>query len=97
MNNAGILRDRMLASMTVHLKGTFCPTRHAAEHWRNRAKRGEASSGRAINTTSPSGLFGVSGRTNYVAAKAGIGRVGLADVLGLGSACAVQVLESHAA
>lgn len=81
VNNAGILRDRMLISMSeaewdaviaVHLKGTFCPTRHAAEYWRNRAKNGDANDARVINTTSPSGLFGSPGQTNYGAAKAGI-------------------------
>ena len=81
VNNAGILRDRMLTSMSeaewdaviaVHLKGTFCSTRHAAQYWRDRAKRGEANDARVINTTSPSGLFGVPGQTNYGAAKAGI-------------------------
>ncbi|MEB3070662.1 SDR family oxidoreductase [[Mycobacterium] vasticus] len=81
VNNAGILRDRMLTSMSeaewdaviaVHLKGTFCPTRHAAEYWRNRVKDGGTNDARVINTTSPSGLFGSPGQTNYGAAKAGI-------------------------
>lgn len=81
VNNAGILRDRMLTSMSeaewdaviaVHLKGTFGPTRHAAEFWRNRAKAGATNDARVINTTSPSGLFGSPGQTNYGAAKAGI-------------------------
>ncbi|MGW9267473.1 SDR family oxidoreductase [Gordonia terrae] len=81
VNNAGILRDRMLTSMSesewdaviaVHLKGTFGPTRHAAEYWRNRAKTGDTNDARVINTTSPSGLFGSPGQTNYGAAKSGI-------------------------
>jgi NAD(P)-dependent dehydrogenase (short-subunit alcohol dehydrogenase family) len=81
VNNAGILRDRMLTNMTeaewdavitVHLKGTFCPTRHAAAHWRELAKAGEPVSGRVINTTSASGVFGNPGQANYGAAKAGI-------------------------
>lgn len=81
VNNAGILRDRMLTSMSeaewdaviaVHLKGTFCPTRHAAEYWRNRSKGGADNDARVINTTSPSGLFGAPGQTNYGSAKAGI-------------------------
>ena len=81
VNNAGILRDRMLTSMSegewdaviaVHLKGAFCPTRHAAEYWRRRAKDGLPNDARVINTTSPSGLFGSPGQTNYGAAKAGI-------------------------
>lgn len=81
VNNAGILRDRMLFNMSVeewdavihvHLRGTFCPTRHAAEYWRNRAKAGEENDARIINTTSVSGIFGNPGQTNYGAAKAGI-------------------------
>ena len=81
INNAGILRDRMLVNMTeaewdavvaVHLKGTFGPTRHAAQHWRERSKAGEEVDARVINTTSPSGIYGNVGQTNYGAAKAGI-------------------------
>jgi NAD(P)-dependent dehydrogenase (short-subunit alcohol dehydrogenase family) len=81
VNNAGITRDRMLVNMTedewdsviaVHLKGHFAPTRHAAAHWRERAKSGEDVRGRVINTSSPSGVFGNVGQTNYGAAKAGI-------------------------
>jgi NAD(P)-dependent dehydrogenase (short-subunit alcohol dehydrogenase family) len=81
VNNAGILRDRMLTNMSeaewdavisVHLKGTFAPTRHAVAYWRDRSKAGEQVDARVINTTSPSGLFGNVGQTNYGAAKAGI-------------------------
>jgi NAD(P)-dependent dehydrogenase (short-subunit alcohol dehydrogenase family) len=81
VNNAGILRDRMLANMTeqewdavieVHLKGTFGPAHHAAAHWRARAKAGEDNDARIINTTSVSGIYGNPGQTNYGAAKAGI-------------------------
>lgn len=81
VNNAGILRDRMVFSMeesdwdaviAVHLKGHFCPTRHAAAHWRARAKAGEDVDARIINTSSPSGIYGNVGQTNYGAAKAGI-------------------------
>jgi NAD(P)-dependent dehydrogenase (short-subunit alcohol dehydrogenase family) len=81
VNNAGITRDRMLVNMTedewdsvltVHLKGHFAPTRHAAAHWRERSKGGEEVRGRVINTSSPSGVFGNVGQTNYGAAKAGI-------------------------
>jgi NAD(P)-dependent dehydrogenase (short-subunit alcohol dehydrogenase family) len=81
INNAGILRDRMLANMTeaewdaviaVHLKGTFGPSRHAAAYWREQTKAGEAVDGRIINTSSPSGIYGNVGQTNYGAAKAGI-------------------------
>jgi len=81
INNAGILRDRMVFSITesdwdavmaVHLKGTFGPSHHAAVYWRNRAKAGEEVYGRIINTSSPSGIYGNIGQTNYGAAKAGI-------------------------
>jgi NAD(P)-dependent dehydrogenase (short-subunit alcohol dehydrogenase family) len=81
VNNAGILRDRMLTNMTeeewdlvikVHLKGTFCPARHAAAYWRDQSKSGEALDARLINTTSVSGLYGNVGQTNYGAAKQGI-------------------------
>src|SRR5438067_1361630 len=81
VNNAGILRDRMLVNMTadeweavvrVHLGGTFAPSRWAAAYWRERAKAGESNDARIINTTSGSGLYGNPGQTNYGAAKAGI-------------------------
>ena len=81
VNNAGILRDRMLTNMTeeewdavinVHLKGTFAPSRWAAAYWREQAKAGKPVDGRIINTTSVSGIYGNPGQTNYGAAKAGI-------------------------
>jgi NAD(P)-dependent dehydrogenase (short-subunit alcohol dehydrogenase family) len=81
VNNAGILRDKMIVSMEesdwdsvidVHLKGTFVTTRHAAAYWRGVAKDGGVTDGRVINTTSPSGLYGSVGQGNYGAAKAGI-------------------------
>jgi len=81
VNNAGILRDRVLVNMTeeewdaviaVHLKGTFAPARWAAAYWREQSKAGNPVSGRIINTTSVSGIYGNPGQTNYGAAKAGI-------------------------
>ncbi|GAA3642240.1 SDR family oxidoreductase [Nonomuraea antimicrobica] len=81
VNNAGILRDRMLVNMTadewdavirVHLRGTFAPLRHAAAYWRARAKAGEPVDARIVNTTSSSGIYGNPGQGNYGAAKAGI-------------------------
>jgi NAD(P)-dependent dehydrogenase (short-subunit alcohol dehydrogenase family) len=81
VNNAGIVRDSILHSMSeeawdavirVHMKGTFAPMRHAAAHWRTRAKSGENVCGRIINTTSGAGLSGNVGQSNYAAAKAGI-------------------------
>jgi NAD(P)-dependent dehydrogenase (short-subunit alcohol dehydrogenase family) len=81
VNNAGILRDRMVFNMSieewdsvikVHLRGHFLVTRAATAHWRERSKAGEQVSGRIINTTSTSGLLGIAGQSNYGAAKAGI-------------------------
>jgi NAD(P)-dependent dehydrogenase (short-subunit alcohol dehydrogenase family) len=81
VNNAGILRDRMLVNMSeaewdaviqVHLKGTFAPARHAAAYWRERSKAGHEVDARIINTTSVSGIYGNPGQTNYGAAKMGI-------------------------
>jgi NAD(P)-dependent dehydrogenase (short-subunit alcohol dehydrogenase family) len=81
VNNAGILRDRMLVNMTeeewdavirVHLKGTFAPTRFAAAYWRERSKAGDPVDARVVNTSSTSGLFANPGQTNYGAAKSGI-------------------------
>jgi NAD(P)-dependent dehydrogenase (short-subunit alcohol dehydrogenase family) len=81
VNNAGILRDRMLFSMAeeewdavirVHLKGTFAPSRFASEYWRNRSKAGETNDARIVNTTSVAGLYANPGQTNYGTAKAGL-------------------------
>ena len=81
VNNAGILRDRMLVNMSaeewdavirVHLRGHFCPTRWAAAYWREQSKSGREGKRSVINTSSASGLFGNPGQTNYGAAKIGI-------------------------
>src|SRR5580704_1949667 len=81
VNNAGILRDRVLVNMTedewdsvihVHLKGHFVPTRWAAAYWREQSKAGSKVSAAVINTSSTSGLLGNPGQSNYGAAKAGI-------------------------
>jgi NAD(P)-dependent dehydrogenase (short-subunit alcohol dehydrogenase family) len=81
VNNAGILRDRMLTNMTeeewdavikVHLKGTFAPSRWAAAYWREQVKAGRTVDARIVNTTSVSGIYGNPGQTNYGAAKMGI-------------------------
>lgn len=81
VTNAGILRDRMITSMSeqewddviaVHLKGTFALTQHCAAHWRARAKAGEQVDARLVTTTSASGLFGNVSQSNYGAAKAGV-------------------------
>jgi NAD(P)-dependent dehydrogenase (short-subunit alcohol dehydrogenase family) len=82
VNNAGILRDRVLVNMTeeewdaviqVHLKGHFVPTRWAAAYWREQTKAGREVKASVINTSSTSGLLGNPGQSNYGAAKAGIG------------------------
>jgi NAD(P)-dependent dehydrogenase (short-subunit alcohol dehydrogenase family) len=81
VNNAGILRDRMVFSMTesewddvvrVHLRGHFLPTKFAAIHWREQAKAGAPVNASIVNTTSTSGLLSNPGQTNYGAAKSGI-------------------------
>jgi NAD(P)-dependent dehydrogenase (short-subunit alcohol dehydrogenase family) len=85
INNAGILRDRMLHKMSeeefdqvieVHLKGTWACGRAAVQHWRPLAKKEleaeEAVHRKIINVTSPSGLIGAIGQSNYAAAKMGI-------------------------
>ena len=81
VNNAGILRDRVLVNMTeeewdsvitVHLKGHFVPTRWAAAYWREQSKAGKEVKAAIVNTSSTSGLLGNPGQSNYGAAKAGI-------------------------
>jgi NAD(P)-dependent dehydrogenase (short-subunit alcohol dehydrogenase family) len=81
VNNAGILRDRVLVNMSqeewdaviaVHLKGHFVPTRHAAAYWREQAKAGKTVKASVINTSSTSGLLSNPGQSNYGAAKSGI-------------------------
>ncbi|MGA2293634.1 MAG: SDR family oxidoreductase [Acidimicrobiales bacterium] len=81
VNNAGILRDRVLVNLSeddwdsvinVHLKGHFVPTRHAATYWREQAKAGKTVKASVICTSSTSGLLGNVGQSNYGAAKSGI-------------------------
>ena len=81
VNNAGILRDRVIVNMTeqewdsvihVHLKGHFCPTRFAAAYWREQTKAGKQVKASLIHTSSTSGLLGNPGQANYGAAKSGI-------------------------
>jgi NAD(P)-dependent dehydrogenase (short-subunit alcohol dehydrogenase family) len=93
VNNAGILRDRMLFNMSedewdavirVHLKGTFAPMRWAARHWRERVKAGEHVEARVVNTSSTSGLFANPGQGNYGAAKSGIATLSIIAAKELG-------------
>jgi NAD(P)-dependent dehydrogenase (short-subunit alcohol dehydrogenase family) len=82
VNNAGVLRDRMLFSLSdedwdlvvrVHLRGHFLLSRNAAAYWREAAKAGgRPGYGRLINTASEAWLLGSPGQANYAAAKAGI-------------------------
>ena len=92
VNNAGILRDRMLVSMSeqefddviaVHLKGTFNLTRHAADVWRDSAKAGTTTDRAIVNTSSGAGLHGNVGQTNYSAAKAGIAAMTVVNAMEL--------------
>ena len=93
VNNAGVNRDRMFASMTevewdtimaVHLKGHFCISSHAVHYWRGQSKEGEAVDARIINTSSGAGLQGSIGQSNYAAAKAGIAALTLNQAAELG-------------
>ena len=86
INNAGILRDRMLTNMsesewddviTVHLKGHFCPTRAVAAYWKEQFKGGSKIDRSIVNTTSTSGLFAMAGQSNYGTAKSGLATLGI--------------------
>lgn len=82
VNNAGVLRDRMLFNMTdeewdtvirVHLRGHFLLSRNASAYWRRQSKQdGKPVYGRVVNTSSEAFLLGSEGQPNYAAAKAGI-------------------------
>src|ERR1051325_1658056 len=81
VNNAGILRDRMIFNMSVedfdavirvHLRGTWLMCHNAAVYWRDKNKDGTQNDPRIINTSSPAGLYTSMGQTNYGPAKAGI-------------------------
>jgi NAD(P)-dependent dehydrogenase (short-subunit alcohol dehydrogenase family) len=107
INNAGILRDRMITNMTegewdavvkVHLKGSFAPMHHASVHWRSRSKEsGQPVAGRVINTSSSSGLWGKVGQANYGAAKAGIAALTIIGARELGRyGVTVNAIMPHA-
>jgi len=93
VNNAGILRDRMLVSMSeeewdtvidVHLKGTWLMMKHAAAHWREQAKSGAEVRGSIVNTSSTSGLHSNVGQSNYGAAKSAIATLSIIGAQELG-------------
>ena len=92
VNNAGILRDRMIFSMSeeefdsvirVHLKGTFNTMRHASEYWRTESKEGRQPRASIINTVSSAGLQGQASQANYGAAKAGIAALTVIEAIEL--------------
>ena len=82
VNNAGVLRDRMVFTMSpdewdlvirVHLRGHFVTTRLATAYWREqRNAAGRPVYARIVNTSSEAFLLGSVGQPNYAAAKAGI-------------------------
>jgi len=102
VNNAGILRDRMLFSMSeeewdavlrVHLRGHFALSRWATAHWRSRSKEtGGPVYARVVNTASESALIGAAGQANYASAKAGIVALTLATARG----CAAYGVRANA-
>ena len=93
VNNAGVVRDRMFASMSedewdlvikVHLKGHFCIASKLVQRWREQVKAGNKVDGRIVNTSSGAGLQGNIGQSNYSAAKAGIASLTLVQAAELG-------------
>ena len=93
VTNAGIVRDRMFVNMSVdewdavirvHLRGTFCPVKHAVDYWRAESKAGRQRDGRVVTTSSGAGLHGSIAQTNYSAAKAGV--IGFTKALALENA-----------
>lgn len=93
VNNAGIVRDRMFASLSeedwdlvikVHLKGHFCIASTLVKRWRDQSKAGQKVDARIINTSSGAGLQGSVGQSNYAAAKGGIASLTLVQAAELG-------------
>ncbi len=92
VNNAGVLRDRMIFTMSeqewdlvirVHLRGHFVTTRLATAHWRDQRKAaGGPVYARIVNTSSEAFLLGSIGQPNYAAAKAGIAALTVATARG---------------
>ncbi len=92
VNNAGIVRDKMLFSMSeqdwdsvlrVHLKGTFAVTHHAAAYWREQSKAGNQLRAAIVNTVSSAGLQGNVGQANYGSAKAAVAALSIISSLEL--------------
>ena len=92
VNNAGFVRDRMFVSCSpeewdavirVHLRGHFCTSRHAVDHWRAQQKAGNPVDARIVNTTSGAGLQGSVGQSAYSTAKGGIATLTLVQAVEL--------------
>jgi len=107
LNNAGILRDKMIFNMTeadytsvfdVHMRGTFNMTRHAAEYFRKEYKNDpkKGNFGRIINTADDAGLLGNRGQSNYGAAKAGVASFTLITALELKKYATVNCIVPRA-
>jgi 3-oxoacyl-[acyl-carrier protein] reductase len=94
VNNAGVLRDRMLFNLAdedwdlvlrTHLRGHFLVSRNAAAYWRSKSKQdGAPVYGRVVNTSSEAFLYGSPGQPNYAAAKAGIVALTVSSARSLG-------------
>jgi NAD(P)-dependent dehydrogenase (short-subunit alcohol dehydrogenase family) len=94
VNNAGVLRDRMIFSISadewdtvlrVHLRGHAATCQAATAYWRERNKAtGEEQWARIVNTASEAFLFGSAGQPNYSAAKGGIAALTLSIANGCG-------------
>ncbi|HWY23476.1 MAG TPA: SDR family oxidoreductase [Nevskia sp.] len=93
VNNAGIVRDRMFASLSeddwdqvirVHLRGHFCLASILVRRWRDQVKAGQKVDARIVNTSSGAGLQGSVGQSNYAAAKGGIASLTLVQAAELG-------------
>ena len=93
INNAGVVRDKMFASMSeedwdlvikVHLRGHFCVASTLVKRWRDQVKAGQKVDARIINTSSGAGLQGSVGQSNYAAAKGGIASLTLVQAAELG-------------
>lgn len=96
VNNAGIIRDRMMWNMSdeewdevikTHLYGHFYCTRAASVAMRESIKDGKQKTGKIINGSSYAGIKGNAGQANYSAAKAG--------VIGFTYSCALALWRSN--
>jgi NAD(P)-dependent dehydrogenase (short-subunit alcohol dehydrogenase family) len=95
VNNAGVLRDRMIFGISadewdtvirVHLRGHAATCKAATAYWREKSKAADGAPqwARVVNTSSEAFLFGSPGQPNYSAAKAGITALTLSVAHGAG-------------